>query len=88
MQNMSESFDVQKGVKQEAVSSPSLYCVFMDGLLVEIERSNVGRYMGGIFVVMTSLSHHPVFKLWKLWCQSALIMRRSMPYNLMLKRVK
>ena len=45
----SSYFNVTNGVKQGGVISPILFCVYMDGLLIELEKSNVGCYMGGVF---------------------------------------
>ncbi len=40
---------LSKGV----VISPILVCIYMDGLLHELENSSVGCYMGGVFVGTT-----------------------------------
>ena len=37
------------GVKQGGVISPTLFCVYMDGLLNELQHSGVGCHMGKVF---------------------------------------
>ncbi len=46
-------FNVTNGVKQGCVISPILFCIYIDGILDELENSGVGRYMGGVFVGTT-----------------------------------
>jgi hypothetical protein len=43
-------FNVTNGVKQGGVLSPTLFCLYMDGLLQELEKSGVGCYVGHKFV--------------------------------------
>ena len=45
----SECFSVSNGVKQGGVISPILFCVYMDDLLMRLQNSGVGCYMGGVF---------------------------------------
>ncbi len=45
----SSYFNVSNGVKQGGVISPILFCIYIDGLLVELEKSGVGLFMGCIF---------------------------------------
>ena len=45
----SDGFDVSNGVKQGGVISPILFCVYIDELLVKLENSGVGCYMGRRF---------------------------------------
>ena len=46
---LSESFHVTNGVKQGGVISPVLFCIYMDGLLKNLENSGVGCYIGRVF---------------------------------------
>ncbi len=52
----SQYFNVSNGVKQGGVISPILFCIYMDGLLNELENSGVGCYMGGVFAWATEYS--------------------------------
>ena len=45
----SDSFSVSNGVKQGGVISPILFCVYIDELLMKLENSGVGCYMGRAF---------------------------------------
>ena len=45
----SDGFSVSNGVKQGGVISPILFCVYIDELLVKLENSGVGCYMGRAF---------------------------------------
>ncbi len=45
----SSYFNVTNGVKHGGVISPILFCIYMDGLLNELSKSNVGCYIGGAF---------------------------------------
>ena len=45
----SQAFDCRNGIKQGAVLSPVLFCIYMDHLLVRLAKSGVGCYVGHIF---------------------------------------
>jgi Reverse transcriptase (RNA-dependent DNA polymerase) len=45
----SSTFDVQNGVKQGAILSPILFCIYFDGLLCRLRDSGVGCVVGSIF---------------------------------------
>ncbi len=45
----SSYFNVTNGVKQRGVISLILFCIYMDGLLNELSKSNVGCHIGGLF---------------------------------------
>ena len=45
----SSSFLVKNGVRQGAILSPSLFCVYLDTLLVRLRDACVGCYVGGSF---------------------------------------
>ena len=51
---LSESFSVERSVKQGSVLSPSLFLLVMDPLLAQLEESDLGLsinnlYAGGFF---------------------------------------
>jgi hypothetical protein len=46
----SDQFCVRNGVKQGGILSPVLYCLYIDGLIDQLTRSNKGCYMGSFFV--------------------------------------
>jgi hypothetical protein len=46
----SNFFKVYNGVKQGAIISPILFCIYIDGLLRKLEQSRVGCFMGKFFV--------------------------------------
>ena len=46
----SRPFCVMNGVRQGGIISPILFCVYLDGLLLELRNSNVGCYIGNFFV--------------------------------------
>jgi hypothetical protein len=46
----SNSFKVLNGVKQGAIISPILFCIYLDGLLCRLRDSGVGCFVGSIFV--------------------------------------
>ena len=48
-QELSDLFNISNGVKQGGVLSPTLFCIYIDELLIQLEASNVGCYMGGTF---------------------------------------
>ena len=46
--NKSELFNVHNGVKQGAIFSPTLFCVYIDDLLNRLNNSDLG-YIGSIY---------------------------------------
>ena len=47
---MSETFSVKNGVRQGAILSPSLFCVYLDSLLDLLRKAGVGCHLGGHFL--------------------------------------
>ena len=47
--SVSDKFSCSNGVKQGAVLSPVLFCIYMDELLDTLSKSNVGCYIGNRF---------------------------------------
>ena len=47
---MFEYFSLVNGVKQGAVSSPVLFCVYIDDLLLVLSKAGIGCYIGSNFV--------------------------------------
>ncbi len=47
--NFSEYFTMCNRVKQSGVISPVIFCIYIDGLLIELENSHVGCLMGSVF---------------------------------------
>ena len=45
----SSSFQVKNGVRQGAILSPSLFCVYLDTLLTSLRDAGVGCHIGGTF---------------------------------------
>ncbi len=45
----SSYFNVTNGIKQGWIISPILFCIYMDALLNELSKSNVGCHIGGVF---------------------------------------
>ncbi len=45
----SSYFNVSNGVKQGEVISSILFCIYIDSLLVELEKSGVGCFMRGVY---------------------------------------
>ena len=45
----SSSFAVKNGVRQGAILSPSLFCVYLDTLLTNLRNSGVGCHLGGSY---------------------------------------
>ena len=45
----SSAFPVKNGVRQGAILSPSLFCVYLDTLLASLRDSGVGCFIGGTF---------------------------------------
>ena len=46
----SEAFSVKNGVRQGAILSPSLFCVYLDTLLCQLREAGVGCHMGREFL--------------------------------------
>ena len=46
----SSSFRVKNGVRQGAILSPSLFCVYLDTLLFQLREAGVGCHLGGFFL--------------------------------------
>jgi hypothetical protein len=46
----SKTFTVLNGVKHGAIPSPTLSCIYIDGLLCNLRDSGVGCYIGDIFI--------------------------------------
>ena len=46
----SEKFPVSNGVRQGGVLSPILFTVYIDDLLLELEKKGIGRYWNKYFV--------------------------------------
>jgi hypothetical protein len=44
------NFSVSNGVKQGAIISPILFCVYLDTLLLELKKAGVGCFIGNWFV--------------------------------------
>jgi len=44
------NFPVSNGVKQGAIVSPILFCVYIDTLLIELKKAGVGCFIGNWFV--------------------------------------
>jgi len=42
---------VSNGVKQRAVISPILFCIYIDGLLMALQNASYGSYIGNILVL-------------------------------------
>ena len=48
--SMSDSFSISNGVKQGAVLSAILFCIYIDGLIKEIRRKREGCWVNGAFL--------------------------------------
>jgi len=47
----SVAFKVLNGVKQRAIISPIMFCVYIDDLLLSLKTSGVGCYLGNFLLV-------------------------------------
>ena len=47
---LSERFNVSNGVRQGAVSSPILFCIYVDQLIQELRGSGLGCKVGGHYL--------------------------------------
>jgi hypothetical protein len=47
---ITDYFSAVNGVKQGAVLSPVLFCVYLDGLLMTLSKAGVGCFIGCTFV--------------------------------------
>ena len=47
---MSDSFSVRNGVRQGAILSPSLFCVYLDTLLIELRKLGIGCHLGNRYL--------------------------------------
>jgi len=46
----SQSFGIRSGVKQGGISSPVLFCIYIDRLLVRLKQSKIRCWIGNTFV--------------------------------------
>jgi Reverse transcriptase (RNA-dependent DNA polymerase) len=46
----SATFPAYNGVRQGAVCSPLLFCVYLDGLLQRLEKAKIGCYIGNFYL--------------------------------------
>ncbi len=47
--NSSEWFNVTTGVKQGGVLSPTLFGVYIDGMLLQLKESGIGCHIGDVY---------------------------------------
>ena len=47
---MEDKFQILQGVRQGGILSTHFYKVYVNGLLVEIRRNNLGKFIGCIYV--------------------------------------
>ncbi len=47
--NCSEWFNVTNGVKQRGVLNPTLFSVYIDGMLLQLKESGIGCHIGDIY---------------------------------------
>ena len=47
LENKSESFNIKNGTRQGSVLSPTLFAVYLDGLLLQLRQLGVGCHVGG-----------------------------------------
>ena len=48
--HLSGTFSVTNGVRQGAVSSPTLFCVYINKLISQLRRSDIGCQLSGIWI--------------------------------------
>ena len=48
--NSVESFSFRNGVRQGAILSPSLFCVYLDTLFVQLRDSGIGCHFAGTYL--------------------------------------
>ena len=46
---VSDLFPIHNGVRQGAISSPIIFCLYIDGLLNRLENANIGCCIGNVF---------------------------------------
>jgi Reverse transcriptase (RNA-dependent DNA polymerase) len=46
---VSDSFPIHNGVRQGAISSPIIFCLYIDCLLNRLENANIGCCIGNVF---------------------------------------
>ncbi len=68
----SSYYNVCNSVKQGGVISPILFCICIDGLLVELEKGGVGCFIVGVFSEVFSYADD--LKLWTPTIQTLHIM--------------
>ena len=69
---LSETFSVKNGVKQGAVLSPNLFCVYIDSLFTVLRRNRIGCWINGMYAGIMGyaddmwfyLQRKMVFKKW------------------------
>ena len=47
---ISQSFQVKNGVRQGAVSSPILFCIYVDKLIKQLRTSTIGCQLNGVYM--------------------------------------
>ena len=47
LENKSDSFSIKNGTRQGSVLSPTLFAVYLDGLLLQLRQLGVGCHVGG-----------------------------------------
>jgi len=82
----SNSFRVLNGVRQGAILSPVLFCVYFDTLLISLSQAGTGCHFGYLFVgalAYTLVYWHPVRALCSICCGYVKITRLSLTLCLM-----
>ncbi len=57
--NVSSYFNVANHVKQRGIISPNLFSIYMDDLLNESSKRNVGCHIGGVFADVFGCANDP-----------------------------